>query len=71
MWGTPLALSLAFLARVVIGNGAPLAAIFWGALAVLTIAAIACSPARRIGRTLWRGLVGALVLSATAWAFAG
>lgn len=71
VWGTPLALSLAFLARVVIGNGAPLAAIFWGALAVLTIAAVACSPARRIGRTLWRGLVGALVLSATAWAFAG
>ncbi|BBC70880.1 peptidase [Altererythrobacter sp. B11] len=38
VWGTPLALLLTFLARLVIGNGAPFAVIFWiGTAAILAV----------------------------------
>ncbi len=40
VWGTPLALALAFAARMTIGNAAPLTAIFWGGFAVALFAAV-------------------------------
>lgn len=40
VWGTPTALALTALARLVIGNGAPFVAIFWVALAVVVAGAV-------------------------------
>lgn len=54
VWGTPLMLAMAFLARLAIGNAAPLEAIFWiGSLAILVgnVALAERLPGRKI--LLW------------------
>jgi len=58
VWGMPLALTATFIARIVFGNGAPLAAIFWTLWAVILLVSIALPPRRiRMGRVLL-GLLG-------------
>ena len=66
IWGVPLALALAFLARLLIGNAAPLTAIFWIATAAIPAAAIAF-PARRPKRLLQYLLCGTLALALASW----
>lgn len=39
LWGVPLALALTFLVRLLAGNGAPLAALFWTLAALMPLAA--------------------------------
>lgn len=47
VWGVPLALALSFAARMLLGNAAPLAAIFWGSAAIIIVAAMAVRSRRR------------------------
>ena len=51
LWGVPLMLALALVARFLIGNGAPFTAIFWIGTAALIVAAIvrARIAERRVG----------------------
>lgn len=65
VWGTPTVLALCFVARIAIGNGAPLTAIFWIGLALLIGGTIAVAPRWPVKRLLQRaavvGAVAALV----------
>ncbi|MFC0104041.1 PepSY domain-containing protein [Sphingopyxis terrae] len=60
LWGVPLALTLTFLARVIVGNAAPLAAIFWFLCALILLVA-ATRPQPRPKRLLQR-VFGACLL---------
>ncbi|WP_431470712.1 PepSY-associated TM helix domain-containing protein [Sphingosinithalassobacter sp. LHW66-3] len=61
VWGVPLALTLALLARLLIGNAAPMAAIFWGLSVALVFAGIVFGARwSTAGRDLARGFWGSL-----------
>ena len=62
IWGVPVALALTFLARLLIGNEAPLIAIFWVLTIGIPMLAVAIRPEPRPKRLLQR----LLVASATA-----
>ncbi|MEZ5654874.1 MAG: PepSY-associated TM helix domain-containing protein [Sphingobium sp.] len=61
LWGVPLALTMTFIARVIVGNAASLSAIFWS-LWVLIILAAAFHPHPRPNRLL-QGLFAASLLA--------
>src|SRR5690606_6798811 len=65
IWGVPLALALTLLARILLGNGAPLIAIFW--LAAIAIPLVAIVRPEPRPKTLLRRL---LIVSVTACAAA-
>jgi uncharacterized iron-regulated membrane protein len=48
IWGAPVALSATFVARKLLGNATPLAALFWGALGCILLAAAIVPSAGRI-----------------------
>ncbi|MDZ3832678.1 MAG: PepSY-associated TM helix domain-containing protein [Sphingopyxis sp.] len=54
VWGTPVILALCFVTRIVMGNAAPLVAIFWVGLAFLLAGAIAAAPHWPVKRFLAR-----------------
>lgn len=68
-WGVPIALTLCFLSRLVIGNGAPFTLIFWGAAALTLFGAVL--PASRwrakphLQRLLVAGLLASILVAAT------
>jgi uncharacterized iron-regulated membrane protein len=56
IWGIPLALAVTFAARLVIGNDAPLKAVFWLTSVLIIGAALILPPHYSIGRSLRRVL---------------
>ncbi|WP_374525024.1 PepSY-associated TM helix domain-containing protein [Sphingopyxis sp.] len=62
LWGTPLALALTFLARMLAGNAAPLTAIFW-LLAALIVLTAAMRPEPRPKQLLQRLFIASLLAS--------
>lgn len=62
LWGVPLALTLTFLARVLVGNAAPLTAIFW-LLCTLIVLGAAFRRKSRPKPLLQRLLVASLLIS--------
>ncbi|WP_338425283.1 PepSY-associated TM helix domain-containing protein [Sphingopyxis kveilinensis] len=60
IWGVPLALTLTFLARILVGNGAPLIAIFWTLTIAIPLLAI-MRPRPRPKALLQRLLAAALI----------
>ncbi|WP_249339995.1 PepSY-associated TM helix domain-containing protein [Sphingopyxis sp. L1A2A] len=66
IWGVPLALTLTFLARIVIGNGAPMIAIFWTLTVAIPLLTMIIRPEPRPKRLLQRLLVAAVVASMAA-----
>ncbi|WP_432770755.1 MAG: PepSY domain-containing protein [Sphingopyxis sp.] len=66
IWGVPLALALTFLARLLLGNAAPLIAIFWTLTVAIPLLAMAL-PARRPKALLQYLLCGALVMALLSW----
>lgn len=62
LWGVPLALTLTFLARTIVGNAMPLTAIFWIASALILLAATV-RPEPRPKRLLQRLFIATLVAS--------
>lgn len=59
IWGVPLALALTFLARLVIGNGAPLIAVFWTLVIAIPLLAMIMRPEPRPKQLLQDLLVAA------------
>lgn len=65
VWGTPLALALTFLVRLIAGNAAPLAALFW-ALCLLGPLVAAIRPRPRTRPVLQRSMLAAIAASIVA-----
>lgn len=61
IWGVPLALTLTFLARILLGNGAPLIAIFWTLAIAIPLLAIAIRPDPRPKPLLQRLFVASAI----------
>ncbi len=68
IWGVPLALALTLLARLLLGNGAPLIAIFWLAATAIPLAAI-IRPEPRPNKLLLRWLTVSIAACAAAALF--
>src|SRR5690606_36346593 len=68
IWGVPLALALTLLARILLGNGAPLIAIFWLAATAIPLAAI-IRPEPRPYKLLLRWLTVSIAACAAAALF--
>lgn len=66
VWGFPLALTATFLARLVIGNGAPLVAIFWGLSATILLLALVMARRVLVGAWLRPALGGGIVATIAA-----
>lgn len=62
VWGSPLVLSLTLLARIALGNALPFAALFWGGVVVVLLAALAPVPPLRFRRALQALVSAALVV---------
>jgi uncharacterized iron-regulated membrane protein len=71
VWGTPLALVVTFAARQILGNGAPLVAIFWGTLAIALVAALTAGGRMRIGAVLRKLLIVGIVSTGAGVAIGG
>ncbi len=63
VWGVPVALALTFLARIVLGNGAPLIAIFWIATTLMIAAALFTPPSFAMKPWFQKGLVATLAVA--------
>lgn len=70
IWGVPLALALTFLARILLGNGAPLIAIFWTLTIAIPLLAMFIRPQPR-PKTLLQRLLAAALLASLIAAVAG
>ncbi|QAY76734.1 PepSY domain-containing protein [Sphingosinicella sp. BN140058] len=66
VWGWPIALAASFVARIAIGNDAPLVPIFWGGAVLVVVAAVALARWRPLPRLLQGGLVAAIGADAVA-----
>lgn len=62
VWGSPLMLAVTFIARKLLGNDAPLAAIFWIGMAALLVSAWIVTTRDTLAKWLQRALVASLVL---------
>jgi len=67
VWGVPLALTITFLARLLVGNGAPLIAIFWTLVVAIPLIAILVRPRPRPKKLLQYLLCGTLALALAGW----
>lgn len=56
VWGTPAALALCFTLRLLLGNGAPLGAVFWGSTALMLFASAVAIPPTQPARHINSGL---------------
>lgn len=61
IWGVPIALTLTFLARILLGNGAPLIAIFWTLTIAIPLLAIVIRPDPRPKPLLQRLFVASAI----------
>jgi uncharacterized iron-regulated membrane protein len=62
IWGVPIALTLTFLTRLLLGNGAPLIAIFWTLTIAIPLLAIAIRPEPRPKQLLQRLLTASSIV---------
>ncbi|WP_052071718.1 PepSY-associated TM helix domain-containing protein [Sphingopyxis sp. MWB1] len=71
VWGTPTVLALCFVARIVLGNAAPLTAIFWIGLGLLLLAATVAARWRPVKpmlqRACWLSALAAFIAGLAAF----
>jgi uncharacterized iron-regulated membrane protein len=64
VWGTPSVLCATLMARLVLGNALPFAALFWGGLAILLVLAVLSFPPRAFRRSLQAVSAASILMSA-------
>jgi uncharacterized iron-regulated membrane protein len=66
-WGVPIAFALSFVARLALGNDAPLTALFWISLAAILIGAIVAGRRRPLERWLRWAAAASVIGCVLAW----